>query len=273
MALTALDIQQQSFGTSRHGYDPQEVDVFLEMIASEIDNYNRALLEAKSRYESAEVRARAAESKAFAAPVAVAAPIVTSTVSEDQISRAFIAAQRSADAMKEEARAEAEKTYREAEKRGRDIVRDAMAEKQRIIDEVDRLRESCEKFRSEYLSLLNHFAADAKKVMPVIEAAVPDIAVSRASLADASEFTSQNNATFSPPQPVVTESFFVESVAPAPAAAVAAAPAATIVMPKAENVVIGEVFEDEDIYEEPEERAGTQSVIDFDDELDIEEID
>ncbi|MCL2756722.1 MAG: DivIVA domain-containing protein [Coriobacteriia bacterium] len=271
MAITALDIQQQSFGTSRHGYDPQEVDIFLEKIASEIDNYNRALLEAKGRYEAAEARAQAAEFRASAAaaapPVAPPAPVVktvvASTVSEDQISRAFIAAQKSADAMKEEARAEAEKTYREAEKRGRDIVRDAMAEKAHILDEVDRLRESCEKFRSEYLSLLNHFAADAKKVMPVIEAAVPDIAVSKASKPEAPDFTSQYNAAYAPPQPVVAESVYVAS----------AAAAATVVMPVVEESYVEEVYVDEDVFDAPEERRDVQGIIDFDDELDIEEID
>jgi cell division initiation protein len=176
MAITAMDIQQQSFGTARHGYEPQEVDVFLERLAAEVDTFNRALVEARSRYEAAETRAQAAEQQLQQAQAAnrQASQVRSSAATEEQISRAFIAAQRSADALTEEAREKAEAAYREAETRARDIVRDALAEKQRILNEVDRLRASCEKFRSDYLSLLKHFSADAQKTMPSIEDFTPD---------------------------------------------------------------------------------------------------
>lgn len=250
MALTALDIQQQSFGTSRHGYDPQEVDVFLERIAVEVDNFNRALVEAKNRFEAAEARAKAAEQisqQAVERAQQGAARAADSSVTEEQISRAFIAAQRSADSLKEEARSEAEKTYREAEQRARDIVRDATAEKQRILVEIDRLRESCEKFRAEYLSLINHFSADAKKVMPTIDAAVPDTTEAKASLDDSS-FLMQNDAVASPPQ--------------ASASAAARQSAASYA---------GNVGGRKDPFDPPAETK--QQVVDFDDDLDIEEID
>jgi len=282
MALTALDIQQQSFGTSRHGYDPQEVDVFLERVALEVDNFNRALIEARNRFEAAEARAQAAEQMAIqaqqvadqkAAEIVVQQPVVAAPseggVTEEQISRAFIAAQRSADALKEEARAEAEKTYREAEQRAREVVRDATAEKQRILVEIDRLRESCEKFRSEYLSLINHFSADAKKVMPTIEAAVPDTAEAKASLADY-VFIAQNDAVAAPPQAVAApaQEVFVAAPAAAPAAPEA------IAAPQAEPAA-AEPAAAEQVGAAPAQAAAApvQAGIDFDDDLDIDEID
>ena len=41
MAITSADIQNQSFKIERRGYDVDEVDVFLERVASEIDDLNK----------------------------------------------------------------------------------------------------------------------------------------------------------------------------------------------------------------------------------------
>jgi cell division initiation protein len=184
MSITALEIQEVRFGEAKKGYDPNEVDEFLERVAADVDTLNRALTEAAARIKAAEARAKDAEQRAAEAvsaapaatapaPVPAAAPASESSVSEDVISKAFIAAQRSADALQEEARKEAEKVYREAESKGRDIVREALAEKQKTLAELDRLRESSESFRTEYLSLLKHFQADAQKRLSAFEDIIP----------------------------------------------------------------------------------------------------
>jgi cell division initiation protein len=182
MSITALEIQEVRFGEVKKGYDPNEVDEFLERVAADVDTLNRALSEAAVRIKAAETRAEEAEKRAVDAaaaapkvptPAPKAKPAPESAISEDVISKAFIAAQRSADALQEEARKEAEKVYREAEAKGRDIVREALAEKQKTLAELDRLRESSEQFRTEYLSLLKHFQADAQKRLTAFENVVP----------------------------------------------------------------------------------------------------
>ncbi|MDR2492763.1 MAG: DivIVA domain-containing protein [Coriobacteriales bacterium] len=267
MGLTAMDIQQQSFNTSRHGYDAQEVDVFLERIALEVDNFNRALVEAKNRIDAAEARAKSAEAQAALAAKSAPTP-PKSSATEEQISKAFIAAQRSADALKEEARIEAEKAYREAEQRARDIVRDAMAEKQRILDEIDRLRESCEKFRTDYLSILNHFSTDAQKVMPTIDGIVPDVSSARATLMpmEAREVITGNDASLPPSaaghsraQVSGAGSLFAQSGASAAATSASSAKAAATGV--IDSVQGGDTDTDSDV------------ILDFEDDIDIEEID
>jgi cell division initiation protein len=186
MSITALEIQEVRFGEVKKGYDPNEVDEFLERVATDVDTLNRALSEAASRIKAAEERATVAEKKA--AEVVVPEPVAPVQdafepkevpakkepgITEDVISKAFIAAQKSADALLEEARREAEKVYREAESKGRDIVREALAGKQKTLAEVDRLRESSEQFRTEYLSLLKHFQADAQKRLAAFDDVVP----------------------------------------------------------------------------------------------------
>jgi len=249
MALTSSDIHQQSFGASRHGYDPQEVDVFLEKIATEIDEFNRALFEAKNRVEAAEARAHIAEQQLATRSVS------TSSVTEEQISKAFINAQRSADMLKDEARVEAEKTYRDAELQAREIVRDATTQKQRILGEIERLRESCEKFRTEYLSLLSHFSADAKKMMPTIMVAEAGLPATQPE-EPAPSFVTENDTTYTPAQKPAADAF-EPSYKPAPAAEHSAVEASYEV--KAEVIEV--------------KKVEVQAAIDLDDDLDIEEID
>ncbi|MCL1847143.1 MAG: DivIVA domain-containing protein [Coriobacteriia bacterium] len=181
MTITALEIQEVRFGEIKKGYDPNEVDEFLERVAADVDTLNRALSEAASRIKAAERRADEAERKLAmvpeAPPVAVPAPIIHEepaepAVSGEIIAKAFIAAQKSADALQEEARKEAERVYREAEGKAREIVRDSLAEKQKTIAEFNHLRESCEKFRMEYVALLKYFQADAQKRLAAFDDAL-----------------------------------------------------------------------------------------------------
>ena len=194
MTITALEIQEIRFSEAKKGYDPGEVDDFLERVAGDVDTLNRALSEAAARIKAAEARVKDAETRIEEAEERAAAaqagqiaakkeavvaekPVSTRSkapeISEQDISNAFIAAQKSAEALKEEARKEADRVYREAESKGRDIVREALAEKQKTLGELDRLRESCEHFRTEYLSLLKHFQSDAQKRLTDFDDIVP----------------------------------------------------------------------------------------------------
>jgi cell division initiation protein len=177
MSITALEIQQVSFATAKHGYDPQEVDEFLERVAADVDTLNRAIAEAASRVKVAEERASEAEERAQRAastPAPAAVQPADDGITADAISKAFIAAQRSADALQEEARREAEKVYREAERKAKDIIKDAHTEKQTILGELEGLRASSEKFRTDFLSLVNHYQTDAQKRFAAFEDLVPD---------------------------------------------------------------------------------------------------
>ena len=174
MSITVKEIQEVCFTEAKKGgYNTDEVDEFLERVATDVDMLNRALTEAATRIKTAEKRAEEAERKLAIleatpppAPIVESAPAVESVdtgISGEVIAKAFIAAQKSADALQEEARKEAERIYREAESKGRDIVRDALSEKQKALDELARLRMACERFRTEYLALLRHCESDAQK--------------------------------------------------------------------------------------------------------------
>jgi len=199
MSITATEIQNIRFSEARRGYNPDEVDEFLEQVASDVDNLNRALAEAATRLseadqrtQTAEERAQTADDRARVAEEQLANAVVVKeasaatpsasepspraegTITEEVIAKAFIAAQVSADNLKEEARKEAEKLYREADAKAKDIVRDAHGEREKMLGEIEHLRGISEKFRTEFLSLINHYSADAQRRFTEFNSLVPE---------------------------------------------------------------------------------------------------
>ncbi|MCQ2751617.1 MAG: DivIVA domain-containing protein [Coriobacteriales bacterium] len=80
----------------------------------------------------------------------------------DVISEAYIAAQKGANELKEKARQEGERIYKEAETNARDFIRDAMTEKQKIVEEATKLKDSCDAFRAQYKEMLERFSLEAQ---------------------------------------------------------------------------------------------------------------
>ncbi len=180
MAITPADIEQQTFSPSKHGYDTEEVDAFLEQLSSEVDAMLQKIADLKGRLTTAEQQLASSqaqvaelESKAAAPSATVIAPAPAPepvqagpSPTEHQISQVLIVAQQSADKLVEDARANAESIRNDADQKAREVIRQALAEKQNELDEIDRLKASREEFRVEYKKLLQHFMDDAESVFP-----------------------------------------------------------------------------------------------------------
>ena len=171
MAITPADIETQSFSPSELGYNPEEVDSFLEQVSSEIDAMLQKIADLKGRLTNTEQQLAVAQdqiahfeenSEKTAADKTNAAV----AASEHQISQVLLVAQASADKLVADAKDNAERIRNEADQKAREVIRQALAEKQNELDEIDRLKQSREDFRAEYRKLLQHFMDDADSVFP-----------------------------------------------------------------------------------------------------------
>ena len=178
MAITPADIQAQTFSEAKRGYDPAEVDVFLEKISSEVDAMLNKIVDLKTRLTAAEqqladAQAQLAQNASTPTPAPVPAPAPEFSATERQISAALIAAQQTADAIINEAQENAERIRNEADAKAREVIRQALAEKQQQIEEIDRLKASREDFKNEYMKLIQHFMDDAQNSSPTPRPAPP----------------------------------------------------------------------------------------------------
>ena len=204
MAITPADIEQQTFSPSKHGYDTEEVDNFLEQLSSEVDAMLQKIADLKGRLNNAEEQLAASQAQvanleervaanAAAPAVTMAAPMQAQPAdsglhpSESQISKVLIVAQQSADKMVEEARENADRIRTDAETKAREVIRQALAEKQSELDEIDRLKASREEFRGEYKKLLQHFMDDAESVFPAQGSLSSSLSGSKGTTADAAK--------------------------------------------------------------------------------------
>ncbi len=84
MAITSQDIQEQSFSIDRKGYDVDEVDVFLERVADEIDYMNNELAQKNDLIASLQAQLDDMNMAGFDAPVNVVDdPAETTVVAAD----------------------------------------------------------------------------------------------------------------------------------------------------------------------------------------------
>ena len=196
MAITASDIHNQSFSIDRKGYDVDEVDVFLEHVADEIDVLNDtiahlqaqleedrfsgfdapasatvAISETVSTVDTAEFDAQLAQKDAIIADLE--RQLNDKRADDNAIAQALIIAQRSADEILAKANANATETIQDARDEAQRIIDRANTDRQDVVDAIRKLQDDREDAREEYADLLKDIIADASRKLADIGANVP----------------------------------------------------------------------------------------------------
>ena len=188
MAITSAEIHNQSFSIDRKGYDVDEVDVFLEHVADEIDGMNAQIAQLENQLDDRKF-------EGFDPPARVEAPVVVTDdaalaekdariadlerqleakkADDNAIAQALIIAQRSADEIIANANAQAAATIKDAEDEGTRIVDKAEAERQKVLDAIKKLEDDREDAREEYRDLLTDFISDATRKLAEIGESAP----------------------------------------------------------------------------------------------------
>lgn len=218
MPITSEDIHQQSFKIERRGYDVDEVDVFLEHVADEIDQLNNEIARLNAQLEEAQTAAASSEGAAAPAAqdgeggaakdarIAELESQLTERKSEDNaIAQALIIAQRTADEIVSKARADGETIRQNAEEEGQRILDKAGAEKQRIIEQISELTISREKVREQYQDMLKEFINSSTKRLSEIggdntsDIAIPEELMKDAAPVEKKWSPSPSTATYTTP--------------------------------------------------------------------------
>ena len=191
MAITSAEIHNQSFSIDRKGYDVDEVDVFLEHVADEIDGLNAQLdqmerqydgssfagFDTPARIEDVDAPVSTINEEALSAKDALIADLErqleAKKADDNAIAQALIIAQRSADEIISNANATAANTIKEADDEAKRIVDKAEAEKQKVLDAIKKLEDDREDAREEYQDLLTDFITDATRKLADLGGSAP----------------------------------------------------------------------------------------------------
>lgn len=121
MKLTPLDVRKQEFRKSLRGYDPVEVDTFMEMVASEFEEVLRSQKEMRDKVVELEVQLRDYRQI------------------EKTLQQTLMQAQEATGRTYESARREAELIVKEAEQKASKIVEQANSDLVRMNNEIMQL--------------------------------------------------------------------------------------------------------------------------------------
>lgn len=165
MAITAADVDNQSFSVDRKGYSIEEVDLFLEKVSREVDAMNKTIsqLEQKGKDESGERYSVSQKEKDDLIAQINSKDAEINRLNNElikknddgrAISEALIVAQRSADKIVSEANEKSDKIIKDANDRASFIEKDAKAAKKKVMNEIEKLEKQRSDARKEYKNML-----------------------------------------------------------------------------------------------------------------------
>jgi len=140
MAVTIQMIETKEFKTKTNGYDPEEVDVFLDEVADEFEEMQR---------EIQSLRASVARPQPT-----LQAPSVN-LESTETLQKMLINAQRVSDETMADARKQADQLLVDAKVRAERIVEEAKLESKRLQESFDSLRTAAHDYRARFKRLVD----------------------------------------------------------------------------------------------------------------------
>jgi len=177
MKLTPLDIHHKEFRHSIRGYSEEEVDQFLDEVADEFERLFKENIDKSEKLEIAEGQLHEFQQQ------------------EQTIRNTMVAAQRSAEDIVAKSREEATTVLRDAEVKAKEIIHNALTQKQQVQTELVRIKQVEEEFRASFRQLLEgHVNQLTEVTLPedvnvmmgqTDDGVVGDVEVSTQQLADA----------------------------------------------------------------------------------------
>ena len=142
MNLSPTDVESKAFTQALRGYQMDEVDDFLDEVMTTLKAHEQRLREAQDRIRSLE------------------SDLASRGGDESTISRAFLAAQRSADALIADAETEAVKIKREAEAEASRLKEDRDTQRNSVLGEINAMKAAVAALKSRLTDLAGSVGRD-----------------------------------------------------------------------------------------------------------------
>lgn len=139
MKLTPLDIHHKEFRNSLRGYSVEEVDKFLDEVADEFERLFKENIDLSERLDAARDQIREFEAQ------------------KETLHNTLVAAQRSAEDITSRAKGEAAVVLRDAEVKAKEIIHNALTQKQTVSAELVRIKKAEEEFRATFRQMLESY--------------------------------------------------------------------------------------------------------------------
>jgi cell division initiation protein len=150
MPIRPIDIRRKEFKSGFRGYDPNQVDDFLDAVADEFErNYTE---NQRMREEVSSLRDRLQQFEDLEGSIQAA--LVHAEQASNDLRRA---ATQEAEGLKQSAQREADFTIREAQSRSHQMLADSSARIERVQDSYDGLQEAKRSFANEFRHLLKTY--------------------------------------------------------------------------------------------------------------------
>jgi cell division initiation protein len=150
MPIRPIDIRRKEFKIGFRGYDPNQVDDFLDAVADEFErNYTE---NQRMREEVSSLRDRLQQFEDLEGSIQAA--LVHAEQASNDLRRA---ATQEAEGIKQSAQREADFTIREAQSRSHQMLADSSARIERVQDSYDGLQEAKLRFANEFRHLLKTY--------------------------------------------------------------------------------------------------------------------
>lgn len=157
MGITVSDIEQKEFSFKGPGYDPYDVDSYLDQICDEMIAMQDRIIALEEELKKAKAALETANQAVKPIPqemVKTETPPPISRTSE-ALENILLSAQRISDEAVESAKKKAEDIVTQAENTASEVLDEAQEEKETLEKEILVLKEAANNFKSRFLTLIN----------------------------------------------------------------------------------------------------------------------
>ena len=157
MTLNVGDVENKQFTPAMRGYHVDQVDDFLDDVVSTLRAHEQRLRDAQDRIRTLE------------------ADLSSRGSDETTISRAFLAAQRSADALISEAEEDARRIRRDAEAEAAALTGERDEQRRKLVDEIEVMKRAVGNLRSRLAELTGTIGTDVASMDAVLAEAETEV--------------------------------------------------------------------------------------------------